>query len=72
MNGEPVIYMGWKEIGRALGRTAKTAKRLARHHGMPIVYLGQTPTITRKALENWWFIKFRDQKSPPPLDPPVD
>jgi hypothetical protein len=50
-----VIISGWKEIAFACGfKTRKTIKRKARKYKMPIVYMDRTPTITRKALEEWW------------------
>ncbi len=50
-----VILSGWKEIASACGiRTRKTIKRKAKKYRMPVVYLNNRPTITRKALENWW------------------
>ena len=50
-----VIISGWKEIAVACGfKTRKTIKRKAKKYKMPVVFLDRTPTITRKALEDWW------------------
>ena len=63
MKTEPVILLGWKEIARALGLTAKTAKRWAKHYGLPVAYIGRRPSTTRKAIEKWWFVILSKQKT---------
>ena len=50
-----VIYIGWKEIGRAVGGlTEATIKKIAGRYAMPLVSINGRPSITRLELECWW------------------
>jgi hypothetical protein len=52
---DKVILSGWKAIATACDfKTRKTIRKKAKKYGMPIIYMGRTPTISRKALEEWW------------------
>lgn len=56
-SGEPmdaqILLVGWKDILSLLRVSRWTARRWARHHGLPIVYRGRTPTITLDRLIRW-------------------
>lgn len=50
-----IILHGWKAIANACGvKTQKTIKKYAKIYKMPILYLNGRPTITQKAIEEWW------------------
>ena len=50
-----ILLCGWKAIADACGvKAKKTIKKYARTYKMPIVYLNGRPTITQKAIEEWW------------------
>ncbi len=52
---EPIIFIGWKDIGRALGGVHwQTAKNIAKKYDMPIVPLNDRPSITALELNIWW------------------
>lgn len=49
-----MILRGWKEICRAAGgMSAKTARYLVRHEGMPVAYEHGSPMTTDALLEAW-------------------
>jgi len=49
-----VILRGWKEICQAAGgMSAKSARWLVRHEGMPVIFLAGSPMTTSDALVAW-------------------
>jgi len=49
------LLVGYKEIGRALNNmTKQTLKRWRKKHGLPIKFVGTTPTVEEDALKKWW------------------
>jgi hypothetical protein len=52
---DTVILSGWKSIASACGvKTRKTIRKNAKKYGMPVIYMDRMPTISKKALEEWW------------------
>jgi len=49
------LLVGYKEIGKALTNVSKsTLKRWRRRHGLPIKFIGTTPTAEEEAIKKWW------------------
>jgi NAD+--asparagine ADP-ribosyltransferase len=36
------------------GQNSKDNKKKAKKYGMPVIYMDRMPTISKKALEEWW------------------
>ncbi len=64
----PVIFIGWKQIGRALGDiTWQTAKVIAKKYEMPTVPLNGRPSITALELNIWWCRLLFKTRLPPSI-----
>lgn len=58
-----MILRGWKSICSSFGgMSEKTARKLMREEGLPVVYIAGTPMSTPAALEEWVHDKCKRQQ----------
>ena len=55
---EEIWLVGWKGIGKYIGKSAKTAQRYAKKHGMPFLRDGGDRPIAKPSQIDKWIFGF--------------